>query len=80
MARIPPLTPEDAAPEGRELMERDLAVFDQVLNSTGVAAYRPTIAKAAKELGQAVARAGLISDELRCLMNVRVASLVGCPF
>jgi hypothetical protein len=80
MPRITPLTIETAPPEAKELFEKDIAVFDQVLNSTAIAAYRPGIAQAAKQLGQAVAKAGLIPDQLRFLMNVRVAGQVGCPF
>ena len=80
MSRIPPLDPDGASPEAKALFGRDLEVFGQVLNSTQVAAYRPTIAEAAKRLGQAVATAGLIPDQLRFLINVRVASRVGCPF
>ena len=80
MSRIPPITPENAPPEARELFEKDLAAHGQVLNTTAIAAYRPGIALAAKQLGAAVAQAGLIPEQLRLLMNVRVASLVGCPF
>jgi hypothetical protein len=80
MPRIPPLDRDDAPPEAQAFFDRDLEVFGQVLNSTQIAAYRPGIAAAAKRLGQAVAEAGLIPEQLRLLMNVRVASLVGCPF
>ena len=80
MARVPPLDRERAPDEATILFEQDLEVFGQVLNSTAVAAYRPAIALAAKQLGQAVARSGLISEQLRFLINVRVAGLVGCPF
>ena len=80
MSRIPPLEPASASPEARALFEQDEQVFGQVLNTTAVAAYRPTIAAAAKQLGKAVGEAGLIPAELRFLVNVRVASLVGCPF
>ncbi len=80
MPRIPPLDRDNAPPEAQTLFDRDLEVFGQVLNSTSIAAYRPGIAAAAKRLGQAVAEAGLIPEQLRLLMNVRGASLVGCPF
>ena len=80
MARIPPLDPDSAPPEAKPLLEQDLERFGEVLNSTAVAAYRPAIAAAAKQLGQAVAKGGLIPDQLRLLINVRVAGLVGCPF
>ena len=80
MPRIPPLDRDSAPPEAHEFFDRDLQVFGQVLNSTRIAAYRPGIAAAAKRLGQAVAEGGLIPEQLRLLMNVKIASLVGCPF
>ena len=80
MSRIPPLDQDSASPEARPFFEADLETFGQVLNTTQIAAYRPGIAAAAKRMGQAVSAAGLISDQLRFLLNVRVASLVGCPF
>jgi hypothetical protein len=80
MPRIPPLDRDHAPDEAAPLFDADLNAFGQVLNSTAVAAYRPAIALAAKQLGQAVSKAGLIPDQLRLLINVRVAALVGCPF
>ncbi len=80
MSRIPPLDRDTAPAEAAPLFDADLNAFDQILNSTAVAAYRPSIAVAAKQLGQAVAKAGLIPEQLRLLINVRVATLVGCPF
>jgi hypothetical protein len=80
MPRIPPLDREGAPPEAGVFYDKDLERFGQVLNTTRIAAYRPGIAAAAKRLGQAVAEAGLIPEQLRLLINVRVAGLVGCPF
>ena len=80
MTRIPPLDRDRAPAEAAPLFDKDLEAFGQVLNSTAVAAYRPAIALAARKLGQAVAQAGLIPEQLRLLINVRVAGLVGCPF
>ncbi len=79
MARIPPLDRDTAAPPARALLDDDLERHGQVLNSTAVAAHVPTIAAAAKQLGQAVAQSKLVPDQLRQLVNVRVAGLVGCP-
>jgi hypothetical protein len=79
MPRLPELDADNAPPAARPLFERDLNVYGQVLNSTRLAAYRPEIAVAAKQLGAAVA-GGQIDAQLRLLLNVRVASLVGCPF
>ena len=80
MPRISPLDRDSAPAEAQPFFDRDVEVYGQVLNSTRIAAYRPAIAAAAKRLGQAVAEGGLIPAQLRLLMNVRVASLVGCPF
>jgi hypothetical protein len=80
MPRIRPLDREEAPAEAGVFFDKDLERFGQVLNTTRIAAYRPGIAAAAKRLGQAVAEAGLIPEQLRLLINVRVAGLVGCPF
>jgi alkylhydroperoxidase/carboxymuconolactone decarboxylase family protein YurZ len=80
MPRVPPLDAKNASPEAGELLEGDLKAHGYVLNSTRVAAYRPDIAAAAKALGRVVAEGRLIPQQLRLLMNVRIAALVGCPF
>jgi hypothetical protein len=80
MPRITPLNRNTAPPEAAELFDRDLELRGYPLNSTQIAAYRPAIAKAAKQLGAAIADGGLIGTQLRLLINVRVATLVGCPF
>ena len=80
MARIPPLDPESAPPEARALFEQDLERYGQTLNTTAIMAYVPGIARAARRLGKEVAESGLIPEQLRLLINVRVAGLVGCPF
>ena len=80
MSRIPPLDIDTAPPEARPLFEMDIEAYGQALNTTAISAYRPGIALAVKGLGKAVTEAGLIPAQLRFLVNVRVASLVGCPF
>ena len=80
MSRIPPLNIDTAPPEARPLFEQDIEAYGQALNTTAVSAYRPGIARAVRRLGKEVAEAGLIPAQLRFLINVRVASLVGCPF
>jgi hypothetical protein len=63
-----------------ETFAREQEVFGYVLNPTKVQAHRPGIMKAAKQLGAAVDRSGLVSPELLALVNVRVALVNGCPF
>jgi len=63
-----------------ETFAREQELFGYVLNPTKVQAHRPGIMKAAKQLGAAVDRSGLLSPELLALVNVRVALVNGCPF
>lgn len=80
MARIRPLREEEADPGSRVHFERDRTAFNTVLNSTGISAYCPPILNATKVLGAAIEQSGRLPRELRCLLNVRAAAMVGCPF
>ena len=42
--------------------------------------HAPTIQKGARALDAGILSAGGISQQLRRLMNTRVATIVGCPF
>ena len=80
MARIRALTREEAPPEVRAIYDANQESFGQVLNTTGIYAYRPSIQRGAKALGEGIQASGLVSDKLRCLINVRIASQVGCGY
>ncbi len=80
MARITPLTRDAAPPDAQAFFDQDVQRYGLVLNPTGVYAYRPPIQAAARALGRAVAVDEVLSAELRALVCVRVAALVGCPF
>jgi hypothetical protein len=80
MARIHVLTREEAPAEVRSMYDANVHAFGQVLNTTGIYAYRPTIQLGVKTLGEGIQKSGLISDKLRCLINVRIASQVGCGY
>ena len=80
MPRIRALEEGDVSAEYRVHFQRDRSAFGTVLNSTGFYAYCPQIMEAAKALGTAMERSGKVSRELRCLLNVRAAAMVGCPF
>jgi len=43
-------------------------------------AHAPSIQRGARALDQGIGEAGGISPQLRRLMNVRAALMVGCPF
>ena len=80
MARIRPITLEEAAPEVRAIMERNLESFGMVLPSTEVYGHSPSVQAGARALDAGITAAGRIAPQLRALMNVRVAGRVGCPF
>jgi len=80
MKRIHPLTEKDVPPETRVHFQRDHAAFGTTLNSTMIYAHCPPILNAAKVLGAAIEESGRVSRQLRCLINIKAASLVGCPF
>ena len=80
MARIPALTREQASPDVHALYDANLAAFGQIMNTTGIWAHRPTIQLGVKALADGIQKSGLISDKLRCLINVRIAGQVGCGF
>jgi alkylhydroperoxidase family enzyme len=80
MPRIRPLKEEDAAAESRVHFQNDRSAFGTALNSTAVYAHCPPILSAAKALGAAVEKSGRLPKQLRCLLNVRAAGMVGCPF
>ena len=80
MSRITPLHRHEADPEAHAAFDQDERAFGQVLNPTGVLAYRPPILSAARGLGRSVAKDGVLPPGIRVLVCVRVAMLVGCPF
>jgi len=80
MPRIEGIPEEKAAPFTRKLIEQNLAQFGHVLPGVGIVGHAPTIQEGAQALNQGITKAGRISQQLRSLMNVRVALMVGCPF
>ena len=63
-----------------DLYAKEQEAFGFVLNTTKVMAHRSGILRAAKQLGAAVDRSGLLPPELRALVYLRVALINGCPF
>jgi hypothetical protein len=80
MPRITPLTRAHAHSDAQPFFDQDERAFGFVLNPTGIFAYRPPIQAAARALGRSVAKDGVLTPELRALICVRVATMVGCPF
>ena len=80
MPRIRPLTKEEVAPELRATLERAERAFGRPLIPVGIQAHCPPILEAGRVLGAAPGRSGLLPGQLRSLVCLRVAQLVGCPF
>ncbi len=80
MPRVRPLSRDEADPSTRVHYDRDLKYFGEVLNPTGVLAYRPPIMTAARELGASMGRGAMLGADLRAMICTFVAQLVGCPF
>jgi hypothetical protein len=80
MSRVHALSREEAPADVRALYDANLTAFGQVLNTTGIWAHRPTIQLGVKALADGIQQSGLVSDRLRCLLNVRIASQVGCGY
>ena len=80
MARITPLTKEQVPAELRPHLEAGERWLGEVPISTGIQAYAPAILEASRALGAAPARSGLLGAELRSLVCLRAALMVGCPF
>ena len=80
MPRLRPLTQEEVAPEVAAILESAAKTFGQPLPSTGIQAYCPPILEASRALAAAPARSHTLEAQLRYLVCLRVAQVVGCPF
>lgn len=80
MPRIRPLTKDEVAPEVRAMLEQAERAFGAPLNSSGIQAYCPPILEASRALGAAPSRSNTLPAQLRSLVCLRVAQMVGCPF
>ncbi len=80
MPRIPavPIPPDD--PLTQELFDEHVAQYGFVLNTGRIYGHRPTIMRGLAQLQQGVDESALLDPALKALINVRVASINGCPF
>ena len=79
MARVRLLGEQDVPEEARRYLQEQQETYGTVLNSTAFAAYFPGMMAASRELGAAIDK-GELPAEFRRLLNVKVASQIGCPF
>lgn len=80
MARLRPLTTDEVDEPVRHWLEAAKRAYGEPLIPSGIQAYSPPILEASRALGAAPARSGSLSAEVRSLVSLRVAQMVGCPF
>ena len=80
MSRIPPIDPESAPDELREILATQAELYGTLLTPTLVMAHCPPLVRGAGGLGIALEKSGQLPPELRDLVSLRVAQLIGCPF
>jgi alkylhydroperoxidase family enzyme len=67
--RVPPIDPARAPAELADLFAEQTSLYGAPLNPTLVMAHCPPLEKS-----------GQLAPELRDLVSLRVAQLIGCPF
>ena len=75
-----PLTKDDVEGEVRTVLETSERWLGKPAIGAGIQAYAPPILEASRVLGAAPAKSGLLSPQLRTLVCLRAAQMVGCPF
>jgi hypothetical protein len=80
MPRVRPLTKDEVAPETQAMLEEGERFFGEPLVPAGVLAYCPPILEASGIIGAAPARSAQLRAQIRSLICLRVAQLVGCRF
>ncbi len=80
MSRVPPIDPGQAPAELREILAQQAEQWGAPLAPTLVMAHCPPLVRGARGLGIALEKSGRLPPELRDLVSLRVAQLIGCPF
>ncbi len=80
MSRVPPVDPNDAPPELREVFAQQTELYGTPLIPTLVMAHCPPLVRGARGLAVALEKSGQLPPDLRDLVSLRVAQLIGCPF
>ena len=80
MPRVREIEDPGSDPILTDTFAKETDTFGYVLNTTKIQAHTPGIMRAAKQLGAAVERSGLLPPQLLALVYLRVALINGCPF
>jgi hypothetical protein len=80
MPRVSEIEEDGGDPVLKAVFDKERELFGDLLNPTKVMAHCPPVLRAAKLLGQSIAQSGKLPAAMIALLNVRVASINGCPF
>lgn len=80
MPRVSEIEEDGGDPVLKELFDKEREAFGGLLNTTKVLAHCLPILRAAKLLGASIEQSGQLPKALVSLVNLRVASINGCPF
>lgn len=80
MPRVSEIEEDGGDPVLKAAFDKERELFGGLLNPTKVMAHCPPILRAAKLLGASIAQSGRLPAAMLALVNVRVASINGCPF
>lgn len=80
MPRVSEIEEDGGDPVLKAVFDKERELFGDLLNPTKVMAHCPPILRAAKLLGASIAQSGRLPAAMLALVNVRVASINGCPF
>jgi len=80
MAWLPGVDDDAMAPEVRQMAEAQIKGYGTVLNSLRMTAHTPAIASGAAAMSRGFTRGSVVSVRLSHLLNLRVGTIVGCPF
>ena len=78
MTRRRPLSEDELSEEARVRLRKQAPTLRQVSNGARFSAYFPEMMLAAQGLIDAISQ-GALPTQLRRLLNVKVASMIGCP-
>ena len=80
MARIESVDIELVPMEVQKIFKRQEEQYGTILNPARIYGRRPTILKGMTQHFEGITLSGLIHQQLKSLLFVRVAAINGCPF
>lgn len=80
MSRVPPVDPAQVPAELAGIFAEQVELYGAPLTPALVMAHCSPLVRGARGLGIALEKSGQLPPELRDLVSLRVAQLIGCPF